>query len=544
MSFRKPLHSLTIVALIFCLASAGVLAMKLLPQQPAPQQGGPLTPPPKPIPEKSGPISSVTGAGGPLTVGERLNFNVSWAGFVTAARLELEVMDRGAFFGQEGFQLRTRVETVGYARSLLADVDNQYNSYVDAKSLLPFRVENSTRQGGKKSEELLVFDQAGNSVRYSDGSELAVPRNISDLPSMLQALRFRDLKSGTIHKFPVLFGKTISEVDAVAKTTERVITQAGAYDAIRVEFNIKSPTASVNKLRVRAWFSNDPQRMPLLVTALTPFGEMRAELSSAIVSDKPRTDIGRAAQNNSPLLASTAPPPPGAVFEAITFGEVQPDNYPFPMGERLNYDISWGNFASVGKASFSVRRQGKLGARRVYEFVSEVASTGAARAVLSINDIFTSYVDAEKLLPVRTDLRLREGSRIKDITADYNQSANSVLLSNGSSFSVKAKTLDLVSLFYAVRAADLKPGSVHPFDFLDANHRPKSLIFRVAKQETIGGPLGPQDTLQLDVLKAENQQLIAQVWLTNDARRLPLYLAVRLRIGELRFQLASLSGAR
>lgn len=544
MQFRKPVRSLIVVALMFCLASVGVLAMRLLPQQPQPPKGGPLTPPPRPLPEKSGVISSVAGSGGLLTVGERLTFNVSWASFVTAARLELEVMDQGTFFGQEGYQLRTRVETVGYARSLLADVDNSYNSYVDFKTLLPYRVENSTRQGTRKSEDLMVFDQTRNSVRYSDGSDLAVPSGISDLSSMLYALRFRDLKAGASHKFSVLYGKTISEVEALVRPSERVNTQVGAYDAIRVDFNVKSATAGINKLRVRAWFSNDAQRMPVLITAQSPFGELRAELSSASISPRPRTEISRTFQGNPPLLASRTAPPPGAVFEAITFGEAQPDNYPFIIGERLNYDISWGNFASVGKLNFAVRRQGKLGASRVYEFVSEVASLGAARAVLSINDIFTSYVDAEKLVPLRTDLRLREGSRNKDVSADYNLNDNSVLLSNGSSFSVKPGTLDLISLFYAVRAADLKPGAVRNFDFLDANHHLKSLTFRVARQETISGPLGPQDTLQLDILRADNQQLISQVWITNDARRLPVYLAVRLRIGELRFQLTSFSGTR
>lgn len=543
MSFRKPVRSLIVVALMFCLASAGVLAMRLLPQDLRLQQDSQFTPPPRPVPEKPGPLSLVTASGGMLTVGERLTFNVSWASFVTAARLELEVMDRGAFFGQEGYQLRTRVETVGYARSLLADVDNQYSAYVDAKTLLPYRLENSTRQGSRKSEELVVFDQQRNSVRYSDGSELTVPPRIADLSSMLYALRFRELKSGTIHKFSVLFGKTISEVEAVARPSERVNTQVGAYDAIRVDFNVKSTAAGANKLRVRAWFSNDAQRMPVLITAQSPFGELRAELSSASVSNKPRTEISRNAQG-TPLLASTGAPPPGAVFDAIAIGEFQPDNYPFIVGERLNYDISWGNFASVGKVNFAVRRQGRLGAARVFEFVSEVASSGAARAVLSINDIFTSYVDAEKLLPVRTDLRLREGNRNREITADYNLSGNSVLLSNGSSITVKPGTLDLVSLFYAVRAADLKPGSTHTFDFLDANHRPKSLTFRVVRQETISGPLGPQETLQLDILKTENQQLISQAWVTSDARRLPVYLAVRLRIGELRFQLTSFSGTR
>lgn len=563
MLFQKPVRSLLAGALIVCMVSAAALAMRLLPQQPLPsqpqkngsltqppaqqpqpQKGGTLTQPPKITPELPGRISAVSGSGGPLTPGERLTFNVSWSSFVTAARMELEVADRGAFFGQEGYQLRTRVETVGYARSLLADVDEQYNSYVDARTMLPYRLETSSRRGRNRSEELITLDQTRNSVRYSDGSEITTPGNAWDFSSLLYALRFRDLKPGTIHKFSALFGKTVTEVEAIARTNERVITQAGAYDAIRVDFTAKNSSINSNKYRVRAWFSNDVQRLPVLLTMQSPFGELRAELSSSIISNKPRTEIGRNAQGTTPLLASTSVPPPGAVFEAIAVGEVPQDNLPFVIGERLNYDISWGSFAAVGKASFSVRRLGKLSNHRVFEFVSEVASVGAARAVLSINDIFTSYVDAEKLAPVRTEMRLREGSRNKEISADYDWAANAVRLSSGTNVSVRPKMLDLVSLFYALRAADLRIGATYSWEFLDSNHKPKSLTFRVAKQETIGGPLGTQDTLQIDILKTESQQLIAQAWVSNDARRLPVYVAARLRIGELRFQLTGKSGTK
>lgn len=95
-------------------------------------------------------------------------------------------------------------------------------------------------------------------------------------------------------------------------------------------------------------------------------------------------------------------------------------------------------------------------------------------------------------------------------------------------------------MFYAVRASQLKLGATYDFPFLDANHRPRKIKIRVVKQETIGGPLGARDALQLDVLTPEPVQgLIAQVWISNDARRLPLYFATRTRFGELRFQMTS-----
>jgi hypothetical protein len=64
------------------------------------------------------------------------------------------------------------------------------------------------------------------------------------------------------------------------------------------------------------------------------------------------------------------------------------------------------------------------------------------------------------------------------------------------------------------------------------------------KPEQISGPLGTLPAIQLDVMDREQKQVVAQVWISNDARRLPLYFVVRTRFGELRFQLTNAVGTR
>ena len=105
-------------------------------------------------------------------------------------------------------------------------------------------------------------------------------------------------------------------------------------------------------------------------------------------------------------------------------------------------------------------------------------------------------------------------------------------------------TLDLLSLFYSIRAAELKLGALYQYAFLDANHRVRGVAVRVNKTEAIGSALGTRDALQLDILSPDKTQLFAQAWLSNDARRLPLYFATRTRFGELRFQIATVVNPR
>ncbi|MFN7931640.1 MAG: DUF3108 domain-containing protein, partial [Blastocatellia bacterium] len=243
--------------------------------QPQPAQGQ-LTPPPRT--EVAKPTAAPPLSTRPFQVGEKLSFNVSWANFVTAARMDMEVAGQGAFFGQQGFQVRTKVSTVGYVRSLFTEVDNQYTSYIDARTMLPYRADNTTRQGKTNEDDTISIDQQRRIARYSDQSELALPADTFDLPSLVYALRLRDLKADSkATKFTALFGKHLVDIEAQVKQRERITTQAGSYETFRVD--LKARTKDKTEYNVRVWFSDDKQRLPVLMVSKPSFGEVRAELA-------------------------------------------------------------------------------------------------------------------------------------------------------------------------------------------------------------------------------------------------------------------------
>src|SRR5262245_34047769 len=74
----------------------------------AQQQSQGLTPPPKPTAPKPSAAtatgnsrsngSNASNNASPFVVGERLIYNISWASFPSAARIELEVADQGQFY--------------------------------------------------------------------------------------------------------------------------------------------------------------------------------------------------------------------------------------------------------------------------------------------------------------------------------------------------------------------------------------------------------------------------------------------------------------
>jgi hypothetical protein len=150
------------------------------------QQGG-LTPPPKPTDTKVERNSA--NEGGAFVVGEKLTYNVAWSRFGTAARLETEVVERGAFFGQEGYQIRTKAETAGDVKAIFFEMYNQYTSYVSARNMQTYRMENSIRQGSRVTDETVILDQMQKEIRFNDQSTLALASDTYDLTTMLYVLR-------------------------------------------------------------------------------------------------------------------------------------------------------------------------------------------------------------------------------------------------------------------------------------------------------------------------------------------------------------------
>jgi len=77
--------------------------------------------------------------------GERLTYNVNFASFGSAAHVELLVAGHGTFMNRDTFELRAHVETSGVVNVALLSLNNDYITYVDAQTGLPFRARQVVR---------------------------------------------------------------------------------------------------------------------------------------------------------------------------------------------------------------------------------------------------------------------------------------------------------------------------------------------------------------------------------------------------------------
>ena len=236
--------------------------------------------------------------------------------------------------------------TLGNVRALFTEVDNQYISYVDAKSLLPYRADNATRQGKTSEDDTITIDQQRHLARYGDQSELTLPADTFDLPSLVYALRLREFNEGAKGtKFTALFGKYLVDIEAQVKNRERITTQAGKYDAIRID--LKARTKDKTEYNVRIWFSDDKQRLPVLMISKLSFGEVRAELAQ--VSLNPQLNKANMIAVNTAWPEVVSRDPKIALETAEATPSAFESSLPFAVGERISYDVEWLNLGKIGK---------------------------------------------------------------------------------------------------------------------------------------------------------------------------------------------------
>ena len=187
----------------------------------------------------------------PYRVGERLTYNVAFSNFPDAAHVEVEVMSRGMHFGREAVQLRAHVETNGVINVALFAINNDYNTYVDPATGLPFRAEESARDAIRSADSVQDFSQPA-------GNEAIPPKQRGfpgtyDFISAFYRARALPLASGAVYDLTVR-GQGVdyqAELKVVGRDTIR--TNVGSFPAIVTE--IKVSGSPLKNLKI--YFSDD-----------------------------------------------------------------------------------------------------------------------------------------------------------------------------------------------------------------------------------------------------------------------------------------------
>jgi hypothetical protein len=461
-------------------------------------------------------------------VGERLTYNISYSSFPSAAHAEFEVVARGNFYARDAIHLRAHLETTGVVNVALFALNNDYVTYIDPETGLPFRSQETAR-------DALASAQAGQEFPQPAGNE-AIPGKLRalagtfDFLSAFYRARALPLHDGAEYNLTVRSEGIDYNVELEVVGRQTVRTNVGSFETIVTQ--VKANTRFKN---VKIYFSNDERHVPVLFTGrLSSGGDLRAELAASEMIAPP------------PALAKPAPPvapnPAPATTIATPVTPLVEGEWPFTLNEQLNYQVFVGTSnTAMGTASFQVRGRSKHFDRDGIFLTATAQTTNAAARVFTARHQIDSYVDPKGLMPYRTVLNLVEGKRRLNLTLTTNQETGTVTGDNNTRIEVPVGTHDILSFFYALRMFNLNPTKRSSIPVLVEN-KLKTVHVTSMKRETIdlGARKIPAIALMITTDDPEPDKFQLRLWISDDRRRLPLRFTAATQLGLVRADLAIL----
>lgn len=462
----------------------------------------------------------------PYRVGERLTYNISFSSFPTAAHAEFEVVSRGVHFGRDAIELRAHLETTGVVNVALFAINNDYSTYIDPETGLPFRSQETARDPIKSTDTSQDFNQPAGEANPPQVRALG---GTFDFLSAFYRARSLPLNDGAEYDITISDQGMTYKVELKVVGRQTVRTNAGSFDTIVTQ--VKANNSRFNDVRI--YFSDDERHVPVLFTGKVSSGRLIAELAaSEMVKPPPGT------KGPSPVIATPGPVPSETAPPAFSPN----GDWPFPLNEQLNYQVFVGTSATpMATASFQVRGRSRYFERDGIFFTVTAQTTNAAAKVFVAKDQIDSYVDPKGLLPFRTVLNLIEGARRSNQTLTINQDNGTAITERGTRVEMPVGTHDYLSFFYALRTFNLSLAKRNAIPVLVEN-KPKTVIVTATKREQIG--LGqrvvPAIALTITTDDPEPDKYQLRIWVSDDRRRLPLRITAMTQLGQVRADLAIL----
>lgn len=440
-------------------------------------------------------VANAGASSAPYMIGERLVYNVTFADYPTAAIVETNVAPSTSPDGRPRVELRAHVETLGTVNAALFAINKDYSSIVETAS--------GALGGDASSYDLL-------SALF----------RIRALPLATQSAFQINARSdaGQIY---------LAEVRVTGRAT--VKTAAGSFRTLVAQVRVKN-NAAVNRMDVRAYFTDDERHTPVLITARVANSDIRAEI---VTIEQPPPVIN----DGAPVAALPQPTATPAAPRLMS----APRARPFAAGEQLNYNIFLGETAAqlVGSASLQVRPRANYFGRDGLLLTGVVETNDVGAKLFTVRDEMNSYVDAASLLPYRSELHLREGSRRADSILNFDQDRGTATLVSGAKIETPVGTYDYLSALYALRSFDLTPPKRNALA-LFLNNRPHIFYIAAVSRDTISLNNQRVSAIQLavttDAPNPDKNQL--RLWVSADKRRLPLRMSAMTPLGRIRADLA------
>jgi hypothetical protein len=157
-----------------------------------------------------------------------------------------------------------------------------------------------------------------------------------------------------------------------------------------------------------------------------------------------------------------------------------------------------------------------------------------------VDDYIESFVDVEYLISQGIKKRIREGTYKLNSSAICDQKRH-IVITGSDTISVSPCVHDIVSGLYYIRTLDLQPGNVIILDTYD-NKKLYSSKVQVLGKEQVTVKAGTFDCIVVEPVLLQSSGLFRRkgkltMWLTDDARKLPVLMKSEIVVGAVAMKL-------
>ncbi|MCB4756993.1 MAG: DUF3108 domain-containing protein [Elusimicrobia bacterium] len=244
--------------------------------------------------------------------------------------------------------------------------------------------------------------------------------------------------------------------------------------------------------------------------------------------------------SNSLALLDPSAAPPNGTPPAVQLKRVVNDA--FTVGEEFTFEISY-QFVPAGKATLEVREGHVIQGRPSINLISRARSNDFVDVFFKVRDYNISTVDRESLASVGFHQNLHEGHYrvIRTTTIDYQKGAYEFVRNykgktTQSTGAIAEPACDILSSFFMARTLPLMLGGEYEFTVFsdEAVYPMKVKVF--PKLEKIQVEAGTFECVKVQpfvvgdaIFRIAEGKLF--VWMTNDARKMPVLIRSKVAIG-------------
>jgi hypothetical protein len=154
---------------------------------------------------------------------------------------------------------------------------DQIDSYVDPKSLLPYRTSMNLVEGQRRLTQILTTNQDAGTVTSDKGNRIEIPVGTHDYVSFFYVIRTITPISGKKSVVSMLVENKPKTIFIDPLPRESIQLGPRRVQAIPLKLTTDDPEP--DKYQLRMWLSDDLQRLPLRLTCITKLGPLRADLA-------------------------------------------------------------------------------------------------------------------------------------------------------------------------------------------------------------------------------------------------------------------------